>query len=113
MIVGLITFCLVFHWYRRPKNFPPGPRGLPLLGVVPWLGIYTQKTFVEWSKKYGSVMSVRMGMEDLVVLNDFESIQEVRWQAFESFRTVIPNRWVATPKRVAEEWLWGREQLPQ
>ena len=26
---------------------------------------------------------------------------------------VVPNRWVATPKWVAEESLWGREQLPQ
>jgi len=79
MIVGLITLYLAFHWFRRPKNFPPGPRGLPLLGVVPWLGNYLQKTFVEWSKKYGPVMSVRIGMEDFVVLNDFESIQEVNY----------------------------------
>jgi len=35
------------------------------------------KTFVEWRKKHGPVMSVRMGMEDMVVLNDFESIQKV------------------------------------
>jgi len=27
--------------------------------------------------------------------------------------TVVPNRWVATPKWVAEEFLWGREQQPQ
>jgi len=28
-------------------------------------------------------------------------------------KTVVPNRWVGTPKWVAEEWLWGREQQPQ
>jgi len=28
-------------------------------------------------------------------------------------KAVVPNRWVATPKWVAEEFLWGREQLPQ
>jgi len=27
-----------------------------------------------------------------------------------SNRPVVPNRWVATPKWVAEEFLWGREQ---
>ena len=26
---------------------------------------------------------------------------------------MVPNRWVATPKWVAEKWLWDREQLPQ
>ena len=26
---------------------------------------------------------------------------------------MVPNRWVATPKWVAEEWPWGREQQPQ
>jgi len=28
-------------------------------------------------------------------------------------KAVVPNRWVATPKWVAEELLWGREQQPQ
>ena len=28
-------------------------------------------------------------------------------------RALVPNRWVATPKWVVEEFLWGREQQPQ
>jgi len=45
---------------------------------------------------------------------------ETRKQELSNFRTdffyrgaVVPNRWVATPKWVVEEFLWGCEQQPQ
>lgn len=72
LILGLI------RWYKRPKNFPPGPRGVPLLGAIPFMGRFPERTIKKWSKKYGPVMSVRMGTWDMVVLNDFDSVHKVR-----------------------------------
>ena len=67
----------LYYWYKRPKHFPPGPRGIPLLGVLPFLGKYPEKVIKQWSKKYGSIMSVRFGPQDMIILNDFDSIQKV------------------------------------
>uniref|UniRef100_H2ZIS7 Cytochrome P450 2U1 n=1 Tax=Ciona savignyi TaxID=51511 RepID=H2ZIS7_CIOSA len=72
----LIVFLALYYWYRRPNNFPPGPRGLPLLGVIPFLGNHPERRMRKWSKKYGPVMSVRMGRQDWVVLGDYDTIHQ-------------------------------------
>lgn len=74
----LITF-LVYHWWKRPHaSFPPGPRGVPLFGVLPFLGPQPQKTLRKYALHHGPVMSVRMGNKDFVFLNTFNAIYEVR-----------------------------------
>nr|XP_018667654.1 cytochrome P450 2J1-like isoform X2 [Ciona intestinalis] len=75
VIIFLVTL-LFYYWYRRPLRFPPGPRGLPLVGVLPFLGKYTARTMHKWSKKYGPVMSVRMGNEDWVVMGNYEAVHQ-------------------------------------
>uniref|UniRef100_H2Z8V6 Uncharacterized protein n=1 Tax=Ciona savignyi TaxID=51511 RepID=H2Z8V6_CIOSA len=74
--IFLTVFLAFFYWYRRPKNFPPGPRGVPFLGVLPFLWQSPASKMRTWSKKYGPVMSVRMGRQDWVVLGDYETIQQ-------------------------------------
>ena len=67
-------------WWRKPHSkFPPGPRGIPLFGVLPWLSNYPERKLKKWSQKhYGPVMSARFGMEDVVILNTFDAVQQVR-----------------------------------
>ena len=76
MIIAVSVFWL---WWRKPhQRFPSGPRGVPLFGVLPWIGKYPERVLKKWSRKYyGPVMSARFGMEDVVVLNTFEAIQQV------------------------------------
>ncbi|XP_076825662.1 cytochrome P450 2U1-like [Clavelina lepadiformis] len=71
-VVGL----LLLYWFWRPYKFPPGPRGIPFLGILPFLGKYSERKIAKWSKSYGPVISLRFGRKDFVVLNDYESIYE-------------------------------------
>jgi len=73
-------FLYLFHWFKRPQRFPPGPRGVPLLGVLPILGKHPERVMKKWSKKYGPVMAVRFGPKDAVVLNQFDTIKQVLFQ---------------------------------
>ena len=78
-IIG-ITFIVslyLINWYKRPNKFPPGPRGIPIFGYLPFIGNKTHETVVKLSKKYGPILSIRFGLEDHLFLNDFESITKV------------------------------------
>uniref|UniRef100_F6TL06 Cytochrome P450 2F5 n=2 Tax=Ciona intestinalis TaxID=7719 RepID=F6TL06_CIOIN len=85
LVIFFTAFLALYYWYTRPKNFPPGPRGVPFLGVIPFLGNYPERVMRKWSKKYGPVMSVRMGREDWVILNDYENIQKALVKQGHSF----------------------------
>ncbi|XP_065290412.1 cytochrome P450 2A9-like isoform X2 [Dermacentor albipictus] len=80
---GIATLALVaFLWSRyRCKNtgripLPPGPRGVPLLGYLPFLRGQQHKAFRDIADKYGPVFRIKLGAMNVVVLNDFESISE-------------------------------------
>ena len=76
--LSVLTALLLFRWYQIPKNFPPGPRGFPFVGILPWLEPPAVRMFKKWSKVYGPVISVRIGSNDWVVLNDYESVNTVK-----------------------------------
>ena len=78
IIGGLsVLFLYLVHWYRRPHKFPPGPRGLPLVGYLPFLGKTMERDINKLCQKLGPIISVRIGPTDAVFLNDFDSIQKV------------------------------------
>ena len=62
VLVLLFAFLLLLHsWYKRPANFPPGPRGIPLFGVLPFIAKCPEQVIANWGKVYGSIFSVRIG----------------------------------------------------
>uniref|UniRef100_H2Z1Q5 Uncharacterized protein n=1 Tax=Ciona savignyi TaxID=51511 RepID=H2Z1Q5_CIOSA len=80
VLIGLVTFCMLLYqyWWKFPHPcYPPGVRGVPVLGALPFFGKFAHKTILQWSReKYGKIMSVRMGPNDAVVLNDYDTIIE-------------------------------------
>ena len=58
-------------------GMPPGPGGLPIIGSLLSVGGFPFKSFYEWSKTYGPIITVKMGRNDWVILNDYESIHQV------------------------------------
>ena len=79
-IIGIISVLSLYlvYWYRRPYKFPPGPRGLPFVGYLPFLSTKIQCDVLKLREKYGPILSVRMGLKDVVFLNDCKSVRNVR-----------------------------------
>ena len=64
-LVLTVLLLYLYNWYKRPKNFSPGTRGIPALGVLPFMGKYPERAIKKWSKTYGPVLSVRFGTQDV------------------------------------------------
>ena len=75
ILLGLAAFLLCLWLVRKPRNLPPGPRGLPLLGYRFGPGPVHEQ-FAALAQKYGPVFSVRRGPKLLVVLNDSASVRQ-------------------------------------
>ncbi|XP_011674523.1 cytochrome P450 2J6 [Strongylocentrotus purpuratus] len=77
--IALVVMWFVKGLMSRPKNLPPGPVGLPFLGVA-WemmrakpdpLALYSS-----WADQYGDVVSFKVGPMTFVLLNSYEVIVE-------------------------------------
>lgn len=78
-VVGLATGLIVYLLVRRLKyNYPPGPTGLPLLGnffQIDRANLHEQA--FNWSKKYGPVITVRLGTTPFIIVNGLDAALEV------------------------------------
>ncbi|XP_069584427.1 cytochrome P450 2K4-like isoform X1 [Ranitomeya imitator] len=78
-IVVILILAVAFKNQKQEnyKNFPPGPKPLPIIGNVLMMDMSKPyKTFMELSKKYGPVFSVQMGMRKIVVLCGYETVKD-------------------------------------
>ena len=77
VITILVVWSIMRHVFRV-STLPPGPRGLPILGYLPWLDPeHPYRTLTQLAAKYGPVYSLRMGSLDCVVVSDNNIIKEL------------------------------------
>ncbi|KAG2362235.1 cytochrome P450 [Suillus spraguei] len=59
---------------KNPAPYPPGPRGLPLVGnFLDIPRINTWLTFTEWGQKYGDITHIEVLGRHMIVLNSFKT----------------------------------------
>ncbi|OCT81360.1 cytochrome P450 2B1 isoform X2 [Xenopus laevis] len=77
-VVVCIFLLKVFYGGKKDsQNFPPGPKPLPLIGNLHMMNMEKPYlTFMELAKKYGSVFSVQLGTEKVVVLCGADSVRD-------------------------------------
>ncbi|KAF8999255.1 cytochrome P450 [Cyathus striatus] len=73
---------LAYHYFKfilpGLKKFPPGPRGLPLIGPI--FDIPRNKewvTYTHWKNIYGSIVGIRILGRNMVLLNSAEIAHEL------------------------------------
>ncbi|XP_027018482.2 cytochrome P450 2C20 [Tachysurus fulvidraco] len=78
LLLGLvIALLLLLRWRNKPKNLPPGPTALPLVGNILSMDNRSPfKTFLKWSKTYGPVMTAYLGSQRVLVLVGYETVKE-------------------------------------
>jgi len=75
----ILAIASVIYWYWSiPKNLPPGPLGLPFIGssIEYWDASTQHLKLQENVKKYGPIFKFYIANKLVVVLGDYDTIQE-------------------------------------
>ncbi|MED6145793.1 hypothetical protein PIB30_028553 [Stylosanthes scabra] len=77
--------------HRNRKVLPPGPRGWPVVGALPLLGNMPHVTLSELAKKYGPVMYLKMGSNNMVVASSPSAARAFLKTLDQNFSNRPPN----------------------
>ncbi|KAK3986038.1 putative cytochrome P450 E-class, group I [Cladorrhinum sp. PSN332] len=78
VVVGLVLLAKLLSIGRRPKNFPPGPPTLPIIGnlhQMPTRDAHLQ--FEKWAREYGPVYSLILGTKVMIVLSSDKAVKDL------------------------------------
>ncbi|XP_066548414.1 cytochrome P450 2J2 isoform X2 [Amia ocellicauda] len=94
VLLFLFIFIILLDLFRNkaPKNFPPGPRGLPLVGNMLAFDMNSPHLYVKkLADQYGDIFSLRVGQR-AVFLNGYKLVKEALVHDGDSFadRPEIP-----------------------
>ncbi|XP_048052251.1 cytochrome P450 2J4-like [Megalobrama amblycephala] len=83
ILIFSCVFLLLSEYIRNkaPKNFPPGPWSLPIIGDlhhIDYSKIHLQ--FAKFAEKYGKIFSLRILGQRIVVLDGYKLVKEVYTQ---------------------------------
>ncbi|XP_075738320.1 cytochrome P450 2C70-like isoform X1 [Rhipicephalus microplus] len=83
ILLSLFVFGVISSNANKPivpkgKKLPTGPRGFPLVGRLPYgPRNFDYRRCMEIAKQHGPVFRLKIGVKDVVFLNDFDSIKDL------------------------------------
>ncbi|KAG8369363.1 hypothetical protein BUALT_Bualt14G0003500 [Buddleja alternifolia] len=95
-ILLLIVSMLWWIWKSSTK-MPPGPRGLPIVGYLPFLREDLHNQFIELAHKYGPIYKFWIGNKLCVVISSPSLIKQV----VRDHDTIFSNRDLSVATRIA------------
>jgi len=75
-LLSLIIGYFAWSQLKRPAGTPPGPRGVPVFGYLPFMPDNRGAEFQKLAKKYGQIFSWYVAEKLCIVLNDYTSIRK-------------------------------------
>nr|AEV93477.1 ferulate 5-hydroxylase [Caragana korshinskii] len=81
LIIPLILLLLIrlasSRIFRRRAPYPPGPKGLPIIGNMNMMDKLTHRGLANLAKQYGGVLHLRMGFIHMVAISNAETARQV------------------------------------
>jgi cytochrome P450 len=75
VVIALFVFAITYQ--TDPDVLPIPSRRLPVVGHLPFLGQFPYIVLHIWSKLYGKVLQIQLGMKSLIVLSEFSTIKKL------------------------------------
>lgn len=78
LVVFLYGFVRLLSVGRRPKDYPPGPPTIPVLGNIHQMPTRDAHLhFEKWAREYGDIYSLMLGTQTMIVLSSDEAVKEL------------------------------------
>ncbi|KAF8792491.1 Cytochrome P450 1A5 like protein [Argiope bruennichi] len=77
---GVVIWVLLWSTLQKGGQTPPGPTGLPVLGYLPFMGSRPHLLLQKLAKIYGSIFSLRLGSQNLIILDDLSFVKKILLQ---------------------------------
>ena len=72
ILMGGLLYFLAVHRRKRSRNFPPGPRGLPLIGNLLDMKKFNHMTMRALAKQYGNIYMLTVLGKKIFVVTDID-----------------------------------------
>ncbi|KAF9678239.1 hypothetical protein SADUNF_Sadunf07G0014200 [Salix dunnii] len=77
VIISSLFFLGLLSFRRRRLPYPPGPKGLPLVGSMHMMDQLTHRGLAKLAKQYGGLFHMRMGYLHMVTVSSAEVARQV------------------------------------
>ncbi|KAK7836090.1 cytochrome p450 84a1 [Quercus suber] len=77
-LLSLLCFMIfLFQLSRKLSSYPPGPKGLPIIGNMSMMAQLTHRGLAQLAKHYGGLLHLKIGLLNMVVVSTPDVAREV------------------------------------